>query len=34
MLGDDDVCLPGRLRRQVAVFDRHPDTGVVHGDAR
>ena len=33
MLGDDDVCLPGRLRRQVAIFDRHPDTGVVHGDA-
>ncbi|HLI60162.1 MAG TPA: glycosyltransferase [Solirubrobacteraceae bacterium] len=33
MLGDDDVCLPGRIRRQVEVFDRHPDTGVVHGDA-
>ncbi len=33
MLGDDDVCLPDRLARQVAVFDRHPDTGVVHGDA-
>jgi len=33
MLGDDDVCLAGRLRRQVEVFDRHPDTGVVHGDA-
>ena len=33
MIGDDDLCLPDRLRRQVAVFDRHPDTGVVHGDA-
>jgi glycosyltransferase involved in cell wall biosynthesis len=33
MLGDDDICLPGRLARQVAIFDAHPDTGVVHGDA-
>jgi glycosyltransferase involved in cell wall biosynthesis len=33
MLGDDDLCLPGRLRRQVEIFDRYPDTGVVHGDA-
>jgi hypothetical protein len=33
MLGDDDVSLPGRIRRQVGVFDRFPDTGVVHGDA-
>lgn len=33
MLGDDDVCLPGRLVREVAVFDAHPETGVVHGDA-
>lgn len=33
MLGDDDRCLPGRIRRQVETFDRHPDTGVVHGDA-
>jgi glycosyltransferase involved in cell wall biosynthesis len=32
MLGDDDVCLPGRIRRQVEVFDRFPDTGVVHGN--
>ncbi len=32
MIGDDDLCLPGRLRRQVEVFDRFPDTGVVHGD--
>jgi glycosyltransferase involved in cell wall biosynthesis len=33
MLGDDDVALPGRIRRQVELFDRFPDTGVVHGDA-
>ncbi len=33
MLGDDDVCLPDRLARQVALFDRHPETGVAHGDA-
>jgi glycosyltransferase involved in cell wall biosynthesis len=33
MLGDDDVALPGRIRRQVEVFDGAPDTGVVHGDA-
>ena len=33
MLGDDDVCMPGRIRRQVELFDRFPDTGVVHGDA-
>jgi glycosyltransferase involved in cell wall biosynthesis len=33
MLGDDDVCLPGRLARGVAIFDEHPETGVVHGDA-
>jgi glycosyltransferase involved in cell wall biosynthesis len=32
MLGDDDVALPGRIRRQVELFDRFPDTGVVHGD--
>jgi glycosyltransferase involved in cell wall biosynthesis len=32
-IGDDDVCLPDRLSRQVAVFDRHPETGIVHGDA-
>jgi glycosyltransferase involved in cell wall biosynthesis len=32
-LGHDDVALPDRLRRQVAIFDAHPDTGVVHGDA-
>ena len=31
MLGDDDVCEPDRIARQVAVFDRHPDTGVAHG---
>ena len=33
MIGDDDLCLPGRIRRQVEIFDRHPETGVVHGDA-
>ncbi|HWH92963.1 MAG TPA: glycosyltransferase [Baekduia sp.] len=33
MLGDDDVCLPDRISRSVAIFDAHPDTGVVHGDA-
>jgi glycosyltransferase involved in cell wall biosynthesis len=33
MIGDDDLCMPDRLRRQVAVFDAHPDTGIVHGDA-
>jgi glycosyltransferase involved in cell wall biosynthesis len=33
MIGDDDLCLPGRVRRQVEIFDRHPETGVVHGDA-
>ena len=33
MLGDDDRCEPDRIARQVAVFDRHPDTGVVHGAA-
>ncbi|MCW2992875.1 MAG: glycosyltransferase, partial [Conexibacter sp.] len=33
MLGDDDVCLPDRISRSVAVFDAHPDTGVVHGNA-
>ena len=34
MLGDDDrLRCPIASRRQVAVFDRHPDTGVVHGAA-
>jgi glycosyltransferase involved in cell wall biosynthesis len=33
MIGDDDLCLPGRIRRQVEIFDRHGDTGIVHGDA-
>ncbi|MFL5913404.1 MAG: glycosyltransferase, partial [Gaiellaceae bacterium] len=33
LLGDDDICAPDRIRRQVDVFDRFPDTGVVHGDA-
>ncbi|HWD76830.1 MAG TPA: glycosyltransferase, partial [Solirubrobacteraceae bacterium] len=33
MVGDDDLCVPGRIRRQVEIFDRFPETGVVHGDA-
>jgi glycosyltransferase involved in cell wall biosynthesis len=33
MLGDDDVAAPDRIARQVAVFDRHPDTGIAHGAA-
>jgi glycosyltransferase involved in cell wall biosynthesis len=33
MLGDDDLAVVDRLRRQVEVFDSHPDTGVAHGDA-
>jgi glycosyltransferase involved in cell wall biosynthesis len=32
-LCDDDLMLPDRLARQVAIFDAHPETGVVHGDA-
>lgn len=32
MLGDDDIALPDRVARQVAIFDQFPDTGVVHGD--
>ncbi len=32
-LGDDDICFLDRIRRQAAVFDTHPDTGVVYGDA-
>ncbi|MEO9176840.1 MAG: glycosyltransferase, partial [Gaiellales bacterium] len=32
-LGHDDIALPDRIARQVAIFDRFPDTGVVHGDA-
>jgi glycosyltransferase involved in cell wall biosynthesis len=32
-LGHDDVALPDRIARQVAIFDRFPDTGIVHGDA-
>ncbi|MEA2269287.1 MAG: hypothetical protein QOC64_1897 [Solirubrobacteraceae bacterium] len=33
MLGDDDVSMPDRISRQVALFDAHPDTAVVHGNA-
>jgi glycosyltransferase involved in cell wall biosynthesis len=32
-LDADGSALPDRIARQVAVFDRHPGTGVVHGDA-
>jgi len=32
-IGHDDIALPDRLSRQVAVFDAHPDTAIVHGDA-
>jgi len=28
-LDDDDVWLPGKLAAQMAVFDRHPDVGLV-----
>jgi glycosyltransferase involved in cell wall biosynthesis len=33
MVGDDDLSLPRRISRQVEIFDRFPDTGVVHGNA-
>lgn len=33
MLGDDDIAMPDRIARQVEIFDRHPDTIVVVGDA-
>jgi len=33
MLGDDDLAMPDRLARQVALFKRFPATGVVYGDA-
>jgi glycosyltransferase involved in cell wall biosynthesis len=32
-LDDDGASLPDRIARQVALFDRFPETGVVHGDA-
>jgi glycosyltransferase involved in cell wall biosynthesis len=32
-LCDDDTMVVDRLARQVAIFDAHPDTAVVHGDA-
>jgi glycosyltransferase involved in cell wall biosynthesis len=32
-LCDDDLMVPTRLARQVAIFDAHPDTAIVHGDA-
>ncbi len=33
IVADGDVCLPDRLARQLGVFDRDPELGVVHGDA-
>ncbi len=30
---DDGVALPERVERQLALFERFPETGVVHGDA-
>ncbi|MFN2544500.1 MAG: glycosyltransferase [Actinomycetota bacterium] len=33
LLADDDAWAPGKLERQLAVFDAEPDTGVVHTDA-
>jgi glycosyltransferase involved in cell wall biosynthesis len=32
-LDDDAVALPDRIARQVEIFGRYPETGVVHGDA-
>ncbi len=32
-LDGDDVCLPGRLRIQSQVLDRHPDVGIVASEA-
>ncbi|HEY1478798.1 MAG TPA: glycosyltransferase [Gaiellales bacterium] len=32
-IGHDDIALPNRVARQVAVFDQLPDTDIVHGDA-
>ncbi|HEY0388741.1 MAG TPA: glycosyltransferase [Gaiellales bacterium] len=32
-LADDDLMLPDRIERQVAVFEAEPGTAVVHGDA-
>lgn len=33
ILDDDDVCVPDRVSRSVAVFDRHPGTHVAFGDS-
>lgn len=30
VLNDDDVWLPGKLERQVALLDAHPDVALVH----
>ncbi|MBI1245689.1 MAG: glycosyltransferase [Alphaproteobacteria bacterium] len=30
-LDADDLCLPGRFRRQVAFLDAHPDIGILGG---
>jgi glycosyltransferase involved in cell wall biosynthesis len=32
-LCDDDLMVADRLARQVAIFDAHPGTAIVHGDA-
>src|SRR5215218_5531900 len=32
LLDADDVWLPDKLARQLAVFDRRPEVGLVHGD--
>ena len=32
-LDSDDVWVPEKLREQIDVFARHPDVGVVYGDA-
>ncbi len=33
-LDADDLCLPGRFRRQVAFLDANPDVGIVGGSVR
>jgi glycosyltransferase involved in cell wall biosynthesis len=33
LLDSDDVCMPGRIRAQVAYLDTHPDIGLLATDA-